>query len=76
LVKAQFQYSWNKLSDSFSENVYVYNASMISSSDAARIKVWPGVAPGSTVTNAGGGTGYVRNVTYDTMHNTGDDCKL
>ncbi|CAG8949035.1 hypothetical protein HYFRA_00002163 [Hymenoscyphus fraxineus] len=52
------------------ENIYVYNVSMITSGDGARIKVWSGVAPGSTVKDAGGGVGYVRNVTYNGMHNT------
>ena len=45
-------------------DVYVYNISMSDASDMARIKVWPGAAP--NVTDAGGGSGYVKNVTYDT----------
>lgn len=49
---------------------------MITSGDSARIKVFPGVAPDSTATNAGGGSGYVRNVTYSGMHNTNDDCSF
>ncbi|CAG8972355.1 hypothetical protein HYALB_00005023 [Hymenoscyphus albidus] len=52
------------------ENIYGYNVSMKTSGDGARIKVWSGVAPGSTVKDAGGGVGYVRNVTYNGMHNT------
>lgn len=51
-------------------DVYVYNISMSDASDMARIKVWPGAAPNVTdapdVTDAGGGSGYVKNVTYDT----------
>ncbi|MCJ1240776.1 Exopolygalacturonase [Varicellaria rhodocarpa] len=50
------------------ENVYVYNVSMSNASDGARIKVWPGSpAELSGDLQGGGGTGAVRNVTYDTM---------
>ncbi|KAF4626191.1 hypothetical protein G7Y89_g11972 [Cudoniella acicularis] len=52
------------------ENIYIYNASMTTSSDAARIKVWPGISPSSTSTSSGGGSGYVKNVTYNGMHDT------
>jgi galacturan 1,4-alpha-galacturonidase len=57
------------------ENLYIYNISMTNASDGARIKVWPGAIPNSNVTNAGGGTGYVRNVTYNGMHDVNDDCE-
>ncbi|KAK6537476.1 hypothetical protein TWF694_011661 [Orbilia ellipsospora] len=50
------------------ENVYVFNITMQNATDGARIKAWPGVfgeaMPGWV---GGGGTGYVNNVTYDTM---------
>ncbi|KAL3426800.1 murein transglycosylase [Phlyctema vagabunda] len=55
------------------ENIYIYNISMTNASDAARIKVWPGVAPGTTGSSAGGGTGYVRNVTYDKYYSKNND---
>ena len=48
---------------------------MSNASDGARIKVWPGATPGSNVTNAGGGVGLVRNVTYNGMHDLADDCE-
>jgi len=47
---------------------------MSNASDGARIKVWPGAVPGSNVTNAGGGSGYIRNVTYNGMHDVEVDC--
>lgn len=50
------------------ENVYVYNISMSNATDGARIKVWPGVPSElSGDLQGGGGTGAVRNITYDTM---------
>lgn len=49
------------------ENIYVYNVSMYNASDMARIKIWPGSAAAlSGDLQGGGGTGLVRNVTYDT----------
>ncbi|RHZ49307.1 hypothetical protein CDV55_100821 [Aspergillus turcosus] len=39
--------------------------------DGARIKIWPGAIGNST--NTGGGSGWVRNVTYDGMHNYNND---
>jgi hypothetical protein len=30
------------------QNIYVYNISMTNAGDMARIKIWPGVAPGVT----------------------------
>lgn len=48
---------------------------MTNASDGARIKVWPGAVATTSVTNAGGGTGYVRNVTYNGMHDVNDDCE-
>ena len=50
------------------EDVYVYNISMANATDGARIKVWPGVPSAlSGDLQGGGGTGSVRNITYDTM---------
>ena len=50
------------------ENVYVYNISMNDTTDGARIKVWPGnQAELSGDLQHGGGTGSVKNVTYNTM---------
>ncbi|KAJ9496310.1 hypothetical protein H2202_008268 [Exophiala xenobiotica] len=51
------------------ENVYVYNISMSNATDGARIKVWPG-SPSelSGDLQGGGGTGAVRNITYDTFY--------
>ncbi|GKZ37827.1 hypothetical protein AbraIFM66950_009616 [Aspergillus brasiliensis] len=51
------------------ENIYVYNVSMSNASDGARIKVWPGIQSGTDALNGGGGSGYVKNVTYDTFEN-------
>jgi galacturan 1,4-alpha-galacturonidase len=48
------------------EDVYIYNISMNNAGDGARIKVFPG-APDNVTLNAGGGSGYVKNVTYDTL---------
>lgn len=48
---------------------------MTNASDGARIKIWPGAVLTSNAANAGGGTGYVRNVTYNGMHDVNDDCK-
>ncbi|KAJ5557071.1 hypothetical protein N7494_000986 [Penicillium frequentans] len=51
------------------ENVLVYNISMFNASDGARIKVWPGVSSElSTDLQGGGGSGIVKNITYDTMY--------
>jgi galacturan 1,4-alpha-galacturonidase len=49
------------------ENLYIYNISMTNATDAARIKVWPGQPADSGIDNAGGGAGYVKNVTYEVM---------
>jgi galacturan 1,4-alpha-galacturonidase len=60
------------------ENIYVFNASMTYSGDSARIKVYQDAIPGPDGTlpmTSGGGSGYVRNVTYDGMHDISDDCK-
>lgn len=42
------------------------------SKDGARIKVWPGAVPGLAYGN-GGGSGYVRNIVYDTIHNANNE---
>ncbi|KAG5939101.1 hypothetical protein E4U59_003315 [Claviceps monticola] len=56
------------------ENVYVYNISMKNASDGARIKVWPSLfTPFQPSLSGGGGSGYVKNVTYDTFYNEGND---
>ncbi|KAI1393625.1 glycoside hydrolase family 28 protein [Hypoxylon trugodes] len=56
------------------ENLYIYNISMTNASDFARIKVWPGVQTNfQTNLAGGGGTGYVRNVTYDLLHSINND---
>ncbi|KAK7725800.1 hypothetical protein SLS63_007955 [Diaporthe eres] len=56
------------------ENLYIYNISMADASDAARIKVWPGVETAfQDLLNGGGGLGRVRNVTYDTFYHDNND---
>ncbi|KAL0941967.1 Exopolygalacturonase A 2 [Colletotrichum truncatum] len=55
------------------EDVYIYNITMSKASDGARIKVWPGLPPGSDPAASGGGSGWVRNVTYELFHNVGND---
>ncbi|KAI8632940.1 polygalacturonase [Xylariaceae sp. FL1651] len=56
------------------ENVYVYNNTMSNASDAARIKVWPGVQSVFQPTlSGGGGSGYVKNVTYERFHSINND---
>jgi galacturan 1,4-alpha-galacturonidase len=61
------------------ENLYIFNNTMTYSGDSARIKVYQGAIPladGSLPPASGGGYGYVRNVTYDGMHDLSDDCKF
>ena len=48
------------------EDILVYNVSMNNAGDGARIKVFPG-APDNVTLNSGGGSGYVKNVVYDTL---------
>ncbi|KAH9212003.1 polygalacturonase [Leptodontidium sp. 2 PMI_412] len=55
------------------ENIYVYNISMTNAGDMARIKIWPGVAPGVTGSTAGGGSGLVQNITYEMIQNHNND---
>lgn len=56
------------------QDVYVYNISMFNASDGARIKVWPGnQAALSPDLQGGGGTGFVKNVTYEGMYITNVD---
>ncbi|KAI0131594.1 glycoside hydrolase family 28 protein [Hypoxylon sp. NC0597] len=56
------------------ENLYIYNISMANASDFARIKVWPGIQTNfQTNLAGGGGTGHVRNVTYDLLHSINND---
>ncbi|GJC86060.1 exopolygalacturonase A [Colletotrichum liriopes] len=54
-------------------NLYIYNISMSNASDGARIKIWPGVPPNTTGSEAGGGLGHVRNVTYEKYENKNND---
>ncbi|KAF0325125.1 polygalacturonase [Colletotrichum asianum] len=55
------------------EDLQIYNISMSNASDGARIKIWPGVPPNTTGSEAGGGLGHVRNVTYEKYHNVNND---
>jgi galacturan 1,4-alpha-galacturonidase len=55
------------------EDLYVYNISMSNASHGARIKIWPGVPPNTTGSEAGGGAGFVRNVTYDHFYNENNE---
>ena len=57
------------------ENIYVYNVDMTSCGDSARIKVWPG-APAGSASSSGGGTGLVRNITYNglSVHSNDGAC--
>ncbi|KAF4921537.1 Exopolygalacturonase A [Colletotrichum viniferum] len=55
------------------ENLSIYNIPMSNASDGARIKIWPGVRPNTTGSEAGGGLGHVRNVTYEKYHNVNND---
>ncbi|GKT80662.1 LOW QUALITY PROTEIN: exopolygalacturonase [Colletotrichum tofieldiae] len=57
-------------------NLYIYNISMSNASDGARIKIWPGVPPNTTGSEAGGGLGHVRNVTYEKYENKNNDCEF
>ncbi|XHF96628.1 hypothetical protein AWENTII_000251 [Aspergillus wentii] len=51
------------------QNVLVYNISMFNASDGARIKVWPGASAAlSEDLQGGGGSGSVKNITYDKMY--------
>ncbi|GFZ44874.1 Exopolygalacturonase [Saitozyma sp. JCM 24511] len=50
------------------ENVLVSDIVMTNASDGARIKIWPGMAPTSTGLTSGGGSGHVKNVTYQNVH--------
>ena len=50
------------------ENILVRNVSMYNSSEGARIKVWPDAFNEKSANlKGGGGSGSVRNVTYDGM---------
>jgi galacturan 1,4-alpha-galacturonidase len=48
--------------------VLVSDIVMTNASDGARIKVWPGMAPTSTGLTSGGGSGHIKNVTYQNVH--------
>jgi galacturan 1,4-alpha-galacturonidase len=59
------------------EHVYVYNTTMRSSSDGARIKVWAGAPSDPTnLGGSGGGSGRVHNITYEHFVNEGNDRKF
>lgn len=50
------------------ENIYVYNISFHNTTDGGRIKVWPNTPSAlSGDLQGGGGSGRVKNVTYDTI---------
>ncbi|KAH8793414.1 PGX, glycoside hydrolase family 28 protein [Hyaloscypha finlandica] len=50
------------------ENIYVFNTSLHNATDGARIKVWPNTPSAlSGDLQGGGGSGRVKNITYDTM---------
>ncbi|KAI0487635.1 polygalacturonase [Xylaria cf. heliscus] len=56
------------------ENVYIYNNTMSNASDTARIKVWPGVhSDFEPILSGGGGSGYVRNITYERYESINND---
>lgn len=56
------------------ENVHVYNNTMSNASDAARIKVWPGVySEMGPILTGGGGSGYVKNITYERYESINND---
>ncbi|KAI1734831.1 polygalacturonase [Xylaria scruposa] len=56
------------------ENVYIYNNTMSDASDAARIKVWPGVhSDFEPILSGGGGSGYVKNITYERYESINND---
>lgn len=56
------------------ENVTIYNNTMSNASDAARIKVWPGVhSEFQPILSGGGGSGYVRNITYEKYESINND---
>ncbi|KAI1768985.1 glycoside hydrolase family 28 protein [Hypoxylon sp. FL1150] len=56
------------------ENLEIYNISMTNASDFARIKVWPGVNTDfQTHLTGGGGSGHVRNVTYNILNSNNND---
>ena len=55
----------------------VHNVTMSNCGSAARIKVYQDAIPnadGSLPTSSGGGSGYVRNVTYESMQENTCDC--
>lgn len=57
-------------------DIYVYNTTLSNSTVAARLKVWPGAEAkkrGDPTWVGGGGTGYVRNVTYDQITGINND---
>ncbi|KAI8170292.1 Exopolygalacturonase A [Colletotrichum sp. SAR 10_70] len=49
------------------EDLYIYNISMSNASDGARIKIWPGVPPNTTGSEAGGGLGHATLVIEDIL---------
>lgn len=57
------------------ENLYIRNITLRNGSDAARIKVWPGVAPGTVGSEAGGGVGRVRNIKYESIRSLNNESR-
>jgi galacturan 1,4-alpha-galacturonidase len=54
------------------EDIYVYNSTMTKCGDIGKVKVWPGAAPGGG-TSSGGGSGHVKNITWEAMVSDGSD---
>ncbi|KAF4953244.1 hypothetical protein FSARC_12438 [Fusarium sarcochroum] len=69
-----YPYQYDIVSD-----LFIYNNTMANTTTAARLKVWPGAEAkktGNPPWVGGGGKGYVRNVTYDTMINDNNDLAI
>ncbi|KAL2813358.1 Exopolygalacturonase X-2 [Aspergillus granulosus] len=69
-----YPYQYDIVSD-----LYIYNNTMANTTTAARLKVWPGaeaIKKGNPPWVGGGGAGYVRNVTYDTMINDNNNLAI
>lgn len=55
-------------------NLTIFNVSLSNAGTGARIKVWPSVESSEgALLNGGGGSGYVRNVTYHVLNSTNND---
>ncbi|KAH6613003.1 polygalacturonase [Boeremia exigua] len=58
------------------ENLLIHNVTLRNGSDAARIKVWPGVPAGTVNSESGGGGGMVRNVKYHRVRSYNNENSL